>query len=1084
MRSGLNMQMLRDRSANFITLLFVAASLSPCFAGEKNARILERADGYFKAGEYDKAKVEYLNLLRLGQDVTAFQQLGFIWWEQGTPLRAAPFLLKVRELSPKNLGARAKLALVLKELGLMAEARKEALAVLQEDPGNLEVVIVLAETSQSKEEINGTAKYLEQFPQKNSAAFHLAKASLALKNGDLATDLATATEEVQRALEADPKSTRAHSAMGLIYLLRKDQEHAASEFKTAAELAPVRSTERIKYAEFEAAKGAVDEARKSLETVTKQAPDYLPAWRDLAQFDFAQKRYDHALSLLENIFSRDPDNPDARLLESEVWLAKGDAAKAATILEKLDLVYPKNPVVKYNLAQSYLVTRNLTRAAATLEQAISARPDYPEASLLLAQVTLRLGKPEAVVAPLQDLLKKHPDLLDGRLLLANTYQASGRMDDAANLFREQIKITPQLPQAHFFLGVILRQQKKTDEARQEFEKAAELAPDNPSPIDELVELDLTEKRYDAAMRRVQLELQKKPDSAPGHFTESKVYAAQQDWPRAEAALQKTIEIDPKYGPAYNLLVSIYLAEKKLSQAISQLEAKLDKNPNDAQALLLAARIYEETKDYSKARDAYEKLITLYPDAVIGLNNLAYLYLERFNQADKAYELAQKAHSLQPTDGMVADTLGWTLYKRGDYQQALSFIEEAVSKQPNDPEVQYHLGMTNYMMGRADQARAALETAANATTDFSGKEEAQRRLALLKQASGGTAGLSTTGLEALLKQNPNDLFVLSRLAEAHANQGEPAKAAPLYEQALKLNPKLLSAAIKLAELYAGPLRNPDKALNFAKMARELAPTDPQVAIVLGRTAFQAGNFTWAYSLLQESARQGQDDPAVSHDLALVSYALGKVPEARQLMQRCLDAKPDAAQSEDAKRFLTMTALEQPSPQVVAAEQEIQDALKAQPDYVPALMAEAAARLQRSDTKSAAAAYSQVLQKYPDFAPAAKRLAAIYAANPDDISKAYDLAMKARKTLPDDPELARTLARVSFARKDFAYAIQLFQQSAAKQPLLADDLYYLGIAEMEAKQDAKGRATLQDALAAGLQDPLAGEAKKRLGDQRPK
>src|SRR6202043_554183 len=261
---------------------------------------------------------------------------------------------------------------------------------------------------------------------------------------------------------------------------------------------------------------------------------------------------------------------------------------------------------------------------------------------------------------------------------------------------------------------------------------------------------------------------------------------------------------------YNLLRSIYLAEKKLPQAISELEAKLDKNPNDAQALLLAARIYEETKDYSKARDAYEKLLTLFPDAVIGLNNLAYLYLERFNKADKAYELAQNAHSLQPTDGMVAYALGWTLYKRGDYQQALSFIEEAVSKQPNNPEVQYHLGMTNYMMGRADPARTALETAVNATTDFSGKEEAQRRLALLKQVSGGTTGLSTTDLEALLKQNPKDLFILSQLAEAYANQGEPAKAAPLYEQALKLNPKLLSAAIKLAGLYAGPLHNPDKA----------------------------------------------------------------------------------------------------------------------------------------------------------------------------------------------------------------------------------------------------------------------------------
>src|SRR5438045_5627222 len=33
-----------------------------------------------------------------------------------------------------------------------------------------------------------------------------------------------------------------------------------------------------------------------------------------------------------------------------------------------------------------------------------------------------------------------------------------------------------------------------------------------------------------------------------------------------------------------------------------------------------------------------------------------------------------------------------------------------------------------------------------------------------------------------------------------------------------------------------------------------------------------------------------------------------------------------------------------------------------------------------------------------------------------SKAYELAMKARKALPDDPEVARTLAELSFRRSE--------------------------------------------------------------------
>src|SRR6266852_4000884 len=137
MRFRMTMQILRDRVPRFIILLSVALLLSGCFAGPKKARVLERADSYFKAGEYDKAKVEYLNLLRLdNQNVTAFRQIGFIWFEQGVPLRAIPFLLKVRELAPQNVAVRAKLALAFMAIGLAAEARKEAVSILQQDPGN------------------------------------------------------------------------------------------------------------------------------------------------------------------------------------------------------------------------------------------------------------------------------------------------------------------------------------------------------------------------------------------------------------------------------------------------------------------------------------------------------------------------------------------------------------------------------------------------------------------------------------------------------------------------------------------------------------------------------------------------------------------------------------------------------------------------------------------------------------------------------------------------------------------------------------------------------------------------------------
>jgi tetratricopeptide (TPR) repeat protein len=1063
------------------TLALAATLITACSKEAKKTRFLAEAENYFKAGDYDKAKLSYLNLLRSDpQNVTAFQQLGFIWLEQGDPFRAIPFLLKVRELAPQNIAARAKLALSLKSVGQSADAIKEAFSILEQDPANAEAIVVLADASQSKEEIAATEEQLHKFPQRDTVPFHLASASVALRKGDSEG----ASSEVQKALALDPKSRQAHLAMASIYGLRGDVGQTKLELKTAADLAPVRSVERIRYADFQATNGAIGEAKASLQEITRKAPDYFPGWLSLAQIALREEKYDESLSLLENIFSRDPDDPDVRIFQTEVLLAKGDTKKAVEVLEPLEQAYPGNAVIKYQLARAYLQNNNANQAKMALEQVISTNPNYTDAILLLAQINLHTGHSEMVIEPMTNLLKRNPYLRAAALVLTAAYGSLDRFDDAAVVVGEQVRLAPQDPKAQMALGLTLRQAKRNDEARQAFEKAAELAPDSLEPINELVGIDLADGRYAAAMQRVQQEFQKKPDSAMLRFMEARIYSAQQDWARAEAAAQNAIELDATFAQAYNLLISVYREQNKLPQAITQLEAQLVKNPNNQQVLVTMALIYEQMKDYAKARDTYEKLLALNPSSVVALDNLAVLYSEQLDRLDRAYELAQKARNFAPGDASIADTLGWVAYKRGDYQQALTLLQESASKLPDNPEIQFHIGMTNYMLGQVDAARSAFERAAHATADFPGKSEAQMRLAQLQGAANDTEGLSTADLEALLKRQPNDPIVLKRLAEAYEKQRDPARAAAAYEQTLKLNPKSLPSALKAAQLYAGPLKNLGKALEFAKKAREIAPNDARVAGLLGQVALKAGNFSWAYSLLQESARELRNDPDILHDLALATYALGKAPDSRQTMQRSLDAAPSGASSEDAKRFLAMTALDRLSADIAVDEPEVQEILKAQPDYVPALMAQAAILLQRGDAKTASGIYWQVLSQYPDFAPAQKRLAAIYANSPNDLAKAYDLAMKARKTLSDDPELARTLAELNFKRKEFAYAIQLFEQSAANKPLAPKDLYYLGTAQLQTKQDAKGRETLERALAAGLQDPLAQQARQRLAESQPK
>jgi tetratricopeptide (TPR) repeat protein len=509
-------------------------------------------------------------------------------------------------------------------------------------------------------------------------------------------------------------------------------------------------------------------------------------------------------------------------------LAKGDFKSALEALDRLNKAYPQIPVAKYQLARAYLENDNPTQAVVELNHALRLNPDYVDAILLLGEADLRAGDAQPVVAAMQGLLNKHPSVMKARDLLAAAYRSLGQLDNAAGTFRDQITASPRSAQPYVGLGLVLRQQGKMTEARNAYEKAQELEPQNPAPVEQLVELDILSKDFNSAFQRVQRQWKGNPEPAVADFLEAKIYFAQGEWDRAEAALLKALQLDPNDSKTYNLLIYTYIAANKLPDASNRVNSLLSKQPDDVRLLMLSGLIYEKMNQFTNARDAYEKLLSLQPHFEAALNNLACLYADKLNQLDKAYDLAWKARALEPGAAAIADTLGWILYKRGEYDEALVLLKESAAKLPNVAEVQLHLGMAFYMMGQMDAARAALRQAVDAPSEFPGKQDALRRLVLLGNGSSDSVTPPIDELESIVKQQPDDVIARLLLGDAYEKQGKFADAAEAYEEAVKINHQLLSAFIRLQKLYAGPLGNSEKAAEFASKVRALSPGDPQAA----------------------------------------------------------------------------------------------------------------------------------------------------------------------------------------------------------------------------------------------------------------
>ncbi len=1068
----------RSTSGWLFACLVIAIGLTVgCSKAAKVERFLTSANADLQSGDYDKAEIEYLNVLRLDRsNRIAFESLGKMLHEQGRVRGAYQTLSMAKALDPTNLEVRRMLAETFLSGGGFKEAREEALLMLSQSPTNDDALMLLVDASVTTNDLQDAQQRLEQLRPLARACpgYHLALGGMQLRQRN-----ATNAEVAFRlALALDTNSAAAHLAIGNIHLLRREWKEADAEFKTAADLSPLRSPRRLRYADFKAATGDAATARQLLEDLTKKAPDYLPALMRLAELELSEKRLDAAEALLKRVTARDAGNLEALAFAPRLSLAKGEADKAVDGFEKLVKLNPSNPRAHYQVATAALANNDQAKAMASLTAAVTLAPEYPEAVILLAQLEVRQGDTAGAIASLQRLVKRHPSLVEGQLLLASTYRTRGDLDNALAVYRSLARDYPTNPQPVLYAGLIQREQKQADDARGSFEKALEIRPGFLPALAQLLALDVAEHKFNDAHQRVQAEIQKDPKAPEPLMLLAQLYVAQTNQPQAEATLLKVAELNPEYLPAQVELAKLYVATKREQEALERLQTVVSKDTNDVTSWMRMAIIHTEATDYTAARDIYDRILSINPRYAPAINNLAWLACEHLNDLTRAYELARKASDLQANSPAVGDTMGWIYFKRGEYGRALPVLLESARNLPNEAEVQYHLGMTHYMLGEAAAARAALQNALQLKSDFPGADEAKRRLAVLAIDPDTLSTAQIPDLEKRLDQSPNDPIVLALLAGAYQRAGSAGKAIDAYERSLKLNPSSVPMLVRLSQLYASRPDKAEAALDLLRKAHDLAPADASISHSLGSMAWHRGDHKWALSLLEESARKLTSDPQALYDLGLARYSAGQVDSALAAMRSAQANRPPPALAKAIESFLQMTSLLANPQQADASLAQVQDVLKRETNSLPALMVLAGIEVRRGNAPAAQRSYEAALELFPSFTPAMRELAVLKFGPLNDHAKAYELALRVRETETTDLVITKILGVTSRERGEYSRAADLLTEYCRQAAQDADGLYQLGLTRYKLKQAKDAREALNKALALQPNAAFAAEAKRIL------
>jgi tetratricopeptide (TPR) repeat protein len=202
-----------------------------------------------------------------------------------------------------------------------------------------------------------------------------------------------------------------------------------------------------------------------------------------------------------------------------------------------------------------------------------------------------------------------------------------------------------------------------------------------------------------------------PDSAHGWLARLRLADDYYDLGdvKAAVALLRTMSRErPERSDALIRLGNILRYEERYGESVDAYDRAIERTGaiGRQQWTLLYSRgiALERAGQWDRAEADLLKALELQPDQPFILNYLGYSWVEQGKNLEEARRMLQQAVAQRPDDGYIVDSMGWALYKIGEYPEAVMHLEQAVALRPQDPVINDHLGDAYWRVGRIGEAR--------------------------------------------------------------------------------------------------------------------------------------------------------------------------------------------------------------------------------------------------------------------------------------------------------------------------------------------------------------------------------------------
>jgi tetratricopeptide (TPR) repeat protein len=450
----------------------------------------------------------------------------------------------------------------------------------------------------------------------------------------------------------------------------------------------------------------------------------------------ADGRRDKAVELARIVSSTNPDQGLAGLVLAIDAAARGDMDEAEDFLTRL-------PEKGLNTITGPLLRSWVTAAKgdpdAAIERAASLRNRNGFGvfyKLHVALINDVAGRMDAAKVAYEEALEAagRPTL---RLtwVVGNFFERTGEVDRAAELYRD---VLGRNPDSTLFEAALAR-----------LETGRKPRPSVATPVEGMAEtlfnlasLLSQERAEEIALVHAYLALWLRPDFEVAHILIGEVLQGQGRGAEAIAVYRKI----PAQSP-FSWMAGLRIADQlesldRIDEAAAEFEVLAAARPARFEPLYRLGSLLRNKERFAEAVSAYDRAVErigkpdrrhwslfyfrgislerisqwpraekdfllaldLQPDQPFVLNYLAYSWVEKKLNLDKAKSMLARAVELRPDDGFIVDSLGWVYYRLGEYKKGVKFLERAVELRSQDPVINDHLGDAYWRVGRRQEAR--------------------------------------------------------------------------------------------------------------------------------------------------------------------------------------------------------------------------------------------------------------------------------------------------------------------------------------------------------------------------------------------